>query len=86
MAALENDGVEVFRNNANGYYYVEQANIAACDLDTVYSFTIDSVTVKASALSYAYVALNATTSNSNIQNLVKALYLYNQAANSYFNE
>lgn len=86
LAALENDGVEVFRNNANGYYYVEQANIAACDLDTVYSFTIDSVTVKASALSYAYVALNATTSNSNIQNLVKALYLYNQAANSYFNE
>ena len=61
-------------------------NIAAPNLDTPHSFTVtdgeDTYTVTASALSYAYTsAKNGTEAR---QNLGKALYLYNQAANNKF--
>ena len=64
-------------------------NIAAKDLDKVYTVTVSSasgkiVTVKASALSYAYNVLNAEDAPAKLVDLVKGLYLYNQAANAYF--
>ena len=42
------------------------------------------VTVKASALSYAYTVLNGGSNEATLIELVKGLYLYNQAANAYF--
>jgi hypothetical protein len=74
---------------SGGKWYVEVTNIAAKDLDKVYTVTVSSgsgkiVTVKASALSYAYNVLNAEDAPAKLVDLVKGLYLYNQAANAYF--
>ena len=61
-------------------------NIAAPNLDTLHTFTVtdgtDTYTVTACALSYAYTSVK--NGDSARQNLGKALYLYNQAANAYF--
>ena len=63
-------------------------NIAAKDLDKTYTVTVSTaegkvVTVKTCALSYAYKVVNKGTDEA-LVNLVKGLYLYNQAANAYF--
>lgn len=74
---------------SDGKWYVEIANISAKDLDKTYTLTVSSaegkiVTVKASALSYAYTVLNGGSNEATLIELVKGLYLYNQAANAYF--
>lgn len=74
---------------SDGKWYVEIANISAKDLDKTYTLTVSSaegkiVTVKASALSYAYTVLNGGSDEASLIDLVKGLYLYNQAANAYF--
>ena len=80
------DGVETVpkKNGKNGYLQVK--NIAAPNLDTAHTFTItdgqDTYTVTASALSYAYTSVK--NGDSARQNLGKALYLYNRAADAYF--
>ena len=66
--------------------YLQVKNIAAPNLDTGHTFTIrdgtDTYTITASALSYAYTSVkNGSEAR---QNLGKALYLYNQAANAKF--
>jgi hypothetical protein len=72
-----------------GEYVVKIENIAANDLDTKYSVKIgkgeDAMTVTCSALSYAYSVLTNLPENTDLCNLVKAMYLYNDAANEYFN-
>lgn len=55
-------------------------------LDTPHTFTVtdgtDTYTITASALSYAYTSVK--NGDSDRQNLGKALYLYNQAADAHF--
>ena len=72
----------------DGMYYVDVASVAAQDLDAGYTVTIHdgttSTTVTASALSYCYNVLYADPEDETLKDLVKALYLYNQAANNYF--
>jgi hypothetical protein len=73
----------------DGKWYVEILNISAKDLDKLYTVTVSSaegkvVTVKTSALSYACKVLNTDGTDEKLVNLVKGLYLYNQAANAYF--
>ena len=70
---------------------VKITNIPAKDLDTKYTVTItrgeQSVSVTFCALSYAYSVLanpSGETNYSALSNTVKALYVYNQAANAYF--
>ena len=75
-------------NDADGvqdkyFYYKEKAGIAAADLDTLYQFTIGGKTFSYSVLDYA-AAVVESGMNPDAQNLAKALYLYNQAANAYF--
>lgn len=80
------DGVATVpaRSGKNGYLQVK--NIVAPNLDTAHTFTVtdgqDTYTVTASALSYAYTSVK--NGNEARQNLGKALYLYNQAANARF--
>ena len=70
--------------NYAGMKYLE-ISLAAFDLDTTVSFTVGGLTVNASAFSYAKMVLGAGNGASlNLQNLVKWMYLYNQAANAYF--
>ena len=73
-------------------YYIDIPHIPAPMLDTVYSVTIKntadntSATTSISALSYAATVLDSAEANVNQQNAMKALYLYNVAANAYFNK
>ena len=70
-----------------GKYAVKQENIAPAELSTRYSFTVtdgtDSCTYESSALAYAY-ALQQKSSNADMVNLVKLLYVYSQGADAYF--
>ena len=67
-------------------YYVE-VEVAAAELDEELTFTVSygeqTLTLKTSVLSYAGYAIG--TQNVELKNLLKALYLYNQAANALFN-
>ena len=74
-----------------GSYLVKLENIPAKDLDTAYTVTVrngnnETFTISCSALSYAQLALNDATlgRNAALCSALKALYLYNQAANDYF--
>ncbi len=77
---------------AKGKYYLEVTNIPAKDLDVTHTFAIidgdENVlySVAYSALSYAYKALTYSDelAPQTLKNMAKAIYLYNQAANAYF--
>ena len=78
------DGVATeAQKDEHGRYYLEILDIAAKDLDQAHLFTIGDFSVSASALSYVYAVLNGNY-DEHLQSLVKALYLYNVAANEYF--
>ncbi|MBQ8297806.1 MAG: hypothetical protein IJX77_08500 [Ruminococcus sp.] len=66
----------------DGYYYTEITGITAADLDVAQTLTIGDYTLSYSPLSYAYAVLSGEYKAA-LQNVVKALYLYNQAANAY---
>ena len=78
------DGVTVkpVKTGANEYC-IEIENIKAKDLDTDYEVSIGSCTLTLNALSYAYRAMEYS-SDANLKVAMQALYLYNQAANEYF--
>ena len=86
------DGAEVTPTAAaDGRYQISIGNIAAKDLDRLYTVTVtdsagNSQSIRYGALSYVYSKLNSSSSGESIRNLSKCLYLYNQAANSYFND
>ena len=85
-------GQTVTPTQSGDSYYITISDIPAKNLDTAYTvtvktaggvtlFTIDNY----SALSYAYKVLaDNGGGNVNLVNLVKILYLYNLAANAYF--
>ena len=65
-------------------YYVTVENISAQNLATDYAVQVGKLRLTYSPMSYAYSALTKTDKTA-LQNVVKALYLYNQAADSYVN-
>ena len=71
-------------NSADGTvnYYLEKSNIAAKDLDETYEFGIGDCKINVSAIAYVNMAMGKQTEN--FDNLLKALYNYNVAANAYF--
>lgn len=69
--------------------YVQVEGIAAKDLDNVYTLVIsdgaNSKTITYSPLNYVKTVLqNPSVYGNSLVNVVKALYLYNSAANNYF--
>ena len=81
------DGVTV-KPKATGVeneYCIEIENIKAKDLDTNHVVSIGSCTLTLNALSYAYRAMEYS-SNADLLVAMQALYLYNQAANAYFEQ
>lgn len=74
---------------ANNRYYVDIMKIPAAYLDYMYTITVTNnstggtYTVKTSVLAYLDKLLETST-DTNQQNMAKAMYLYNQAANTYF--
>ena len=72
----------------DGYNYLEIANIPANKLNTVYTLFLGSSKryVKISPLSYCHTVLNkydSTGTNTDLCNVVKALYQYEEAARAF---
>ena len=70
-------------NLSNYYYYKDKAPIAAAELDNQQTFSVNGVEFKYSALDYVVAVLNSSMTGAQ-KNLAKSLFLYNQAANAYF--
>ena len=69
----------------NGEYQVARIRgIKATDIGDVFSLNVSGATVKYSPLNYIKNALDGGTDDVKLQNAVKALYLYWDAANMYF--
>ena len=69
---------------ASGEYYIEKTSISSKNLDDMFTFKLGGLTLAYSGLSYVNQVQNGYSDDVNLYNMVKALYLYNQAANAYF--
>ena len=80
------NGATVEAVEAGGYYLVSIENIAAHDLDTVYTITVSDGTntleATYSAMTYVYNILSRDRAQE-LKDVVAALRLYNLAANAY---
>lgn len=70
-------------NQSNFYYFVQKENIPAAELDNLVEFKVGEVKFYYSPLDYAKAIVGSSAPDS-AKNLVKAMYLYNDAANAYF--
>ena len=83
------DGKKVTPVKKGSYYYIEIKDVAAKDLDKSFHVEVSTktegviVTLDYSAMSYIYKQL-ATGESGTLIDLMKALVLYNQAADAYF--
>lgn len=68
----------------DGTYYVDVPNISAKDLDTFYTVSVGGLRVSYCGISYVRMTLNYSGSSETLKELVRAVYAYNQAANTYF--
>lgn len=66
--------------------YYEIKDIAAAELDTLYTLKIGSTKYKYSVLDYVKACLNSERTSDSMKALVAATYHYNQAANTYFDK
>jgi hypothetical protein len=78
---------ELTLNKSGSMYYVEISDIAAQNLDKEYVVTLsdgnDSLNVGYSVMAYCHTILHRST-NENLKNAMRALYLYNLEAKEYF--
>lgn len=87
-ATMNGESLKVVKKGSQTY--VEIPNISAKNLDDTFTITIhdgtEEATVSYSPMTYCYNVLNAAegTFTNAMVNTAKALYLYNQAANVYF--
>ncbi|MDE6664728.1 MAG: hypothetical protein K2K14_00845 [Ruminococcus sp.] len=79
MSVIEYD----FSAYKDGYYYTDILNIPAGQLATSKKTTIGDWSIPYSPMSYVYSVLKSGSENQNLVNLCKALYLYQQAAETY---
>lgn len=74
-----------FSGSKGNYYYIDIPNISAEKLGTIQNVTIGNCTISYSPMSYAYAVLSSKNTSESLKNLVKSLYLYEQAAEAYKN-
>ena len=74
-----------FSGSKSNYYYIDIPNISAEKLGTIQNVTIGNCTISYSPMSYAYAVLSSKNTSESLKNLVKSLYLYEQAAEAYKN-
>lgn len=72
-----------FSGSKGNYYYIDIPNISAEKLGTIQNVTIGNCTISYSPMSYAYAVLSSKNTSEGLKNLVKSLYLYEQAAEAY---
>lgn len=75
-----------FSGNKGNYYYIDISDISADKLDVACKTSIGGYTVSYSPMSYAYAVLSSDKASDSLKNVVRALFLYNQAANAYQNK
>ena len=80
------NGLDFSGNLSEYYYFKDVENIPAAELDNLQEFKVGSTTFYFSALDYAKAVVESTKMKPEQQNLAKALYLYNKAANAYFDD
>ena len=78
------DGEKVGYTEKDGMIYFEKTNIAAPDLDTLYTLNIGESSYDYSVLDYVRECLDSDDVPHNTFLLVSATYWYSQAANAYF--
>jgi len=84
------DGTVLTPIMRGGMIYIDIKDISAADLDVKYDITVtnkttlETFTFSYSALSYAKYVLDYALAGTNLVNVIKAMYFYNEAANSYF--
>ena len=78
------DGLDFSGNLSRYYYYADVADIPAAELDNQQTFSVNGTEFTFSALDYAKAVVESTKMEPEQKNLAKALYLYNQKANAYF--
>ena len=74
-----------FSGSKGNCYYIDIPNISAEKLGTIQNVTIGNCTISYSPMSYAYAVLSSKNTSESLKNLVKSLYLYEQAAEAYKN-
>ena len=67
----------------DGNYYVYVCGVDARNLDTVYTFTVNGINVSISVMGVASIVANTEGYSEDFVNLMKALYLYNVAADAF---
>ena len=72
-----------FSGNKGNYYYIDITDISADKLDMACDTKIGGYTVTYSPMSYIYAVLSSEKASDSLKNVVRALYLYNQAVNAY---
>ena len=76
---------DAYAGNLSGYYYyVDHADIKAAELDNQQTFNIAGTEFTFSALDYVVSVIGSNSMTDTQKNLAKSLFLYNQAANAYF--
>lgn len=82
------DGTVLTPKMNNGMVCVDIVDIKAAELDNMFTMTVTKGTksfdVTYSPFSYAKYVLEYSLSKENLTNVIKAMYLYNKAANTYF--
>lgn len=82
------EGQPVIPKPLGTYYVVENPYIEATEFANYATITVDGIyNVKVSAMSYCYNALRAYDGNkakTDLCNLARSIYIYNQAALAYF--
>ncbi|MBQ4270081.1 MAG: hypothetical protein IJB97_10605, partial [Clostridia bacterium] len=85
VCKVGNTEVEPEATGVANEYCIVIENISAKDLDTDYVISFGDYQLTLNTLSYSLRALEYS-SNANLKTAMQALYLYNQAANEYFEE
>ena len=78
------NGLDFSGNLSEYYYFKDVENIPAAELDNQQSFIVNGIEFTYSALDYAMAVVNSNNMSNAQKDLAKSLYLYNQAANAYF--
>ena len=77
--------VEAIMSEDGNSYYVEINNISAQNLGKMFTIQIDGYQIKYCGLSYAYSVLAYQSTDVELVNMVKSMYVYHKFAYEYFN-
>ncbi len=80
-----NGEVEGATKKDDDLWYIDITDITADKLGTAQDTIYNGITISYSPLSYAYEVLKSETTSDSLKNLVKAMYLYYEAAYAYAN-